>query len=163
MLDVLDRAPREDIAGFLRFDDVLQDQAGAVLGSELSGVRGHYVAGIEQTERAKDGPGGELAGGAVDHLGADDVNRHRGSAQHGFGNRPDQQFADGARRVRAHHDAVDFTLLSKSQDLVRSQTGAHHHLAAEASGPGAIGQGFKVLHLGTRGGGVVVVANARGL
>ena len=87
---------------------MLQDEAGVVLLCQFGGKAGHHVAALEQAEGAKDGAGGEVAEGSVDDIGADDEDRHLGGAQHGFGHRADQQLADGAGRVGAHDDAVDF-------------------------------------------------------
>ena len=87
----------------------------------------------------------------------------RGGAQHGLGHRAHQQLADGTRRVGAHHDAVDLALAREGKDLVGGQSGPHDHFAAKAGFPHSLGQRLKMLLFGARGGGIVVVANTRGL
>ena len=65
--------------------------------------------------------------------------------------------------MRAHHDAIDLPFPRIGKDLVGRQPRSNHHFAAEPGGPGPFGQGFEMLHFGTRGGRIVVIADPRGL
>src|SRR5579871_2437613 len=161
--EIGDGAAGQDVVGFLRLDDVLQNQPRAMLGGQFGCEGRDDVAGIEQAERAKDGVGGVMAVAAVHHLGTDNIDGNAGAAQYGLGHRANQQFADRSGRMSTHDHAVNFSFLDIGEDLVGGQAGPYDDFTAEPGGTGELGQGFKMLHFGARGGGVVVVADTRRL
>ena len=63
----------------------------------------------------------------------------------------------------AHHDAVDLSLAQKARIWSAANPGRTTTSQRKSRVPGAFGQGFKMMHFGARGGGVVVIADARGL
>ena len=65
--------------------------------------------------------------------------------------------------MRAHHDAVDLPLARECKNLVGGQSGPHHHLALKASVLYLLSHRLKMMLLCPRGGGIVVVADTRGL
>jgi hypothetical protein len=64
--------------------------------------------------------------------------------------------------VGAHDNAVDVALAEVAENLVGRKAGTHHHLAVDAGLASALDKGLELLDFGAGGGGVVVVADARG-
>ena len=159
----IERAAGKKLLAFLGADDVLQDEARAMLRGQLGRIGGHHGAGFVQADRAENGARSKVAIAAVDHFGADDVNRHIGGAQNRLGHRTHQQLADGTRRVRSHHNAVDLALVRKGKNFVCRQSRPHHNLATQASFADRSRQRLQMLLFILRSLGVVVVTDGGGL
>ncbi len=116
-----------------------------------------------QADSTEDGARGKAAIGGVNDLRADDENRRSSSAQDRLSDRADQQLADGTRRVRAHDDAVDLALARERENFVGGQAGPHDDFTFETRLADAKGERLEMVLFRARGGGIVVIANARGL
>ena len=156
-----DRPSGQHFAGFLRPDHVLQNQAGIVLRRQFRGKGRDHVAGIQQAQSAQNGFGGEPAVAPIHHFRANDIDRDRSRTEHGLGHGADKEFADRSWGMSSHDDPIDCSFACIRKDLVGGQSRPDHDLAAQPQRPGAFGQGLEMIHFGTRGGSVVVVADSR--
>jgi hypothetical protein len=85
--EFIERTASQALRAFLGSDDVLQDEPSAMVRGDFRGKCGHEAAGFVQADGAENGARGKVAIASIDHVGADDVDRRTGGAQHRLSHR----------------------------------------------------------------------------